>query len=154
MDQQKVLKSIQESLTVIARRESFRQYFFKIEPWINSNLCLEKPIVQRHGSMTNPLAETVESRHESRNSSAPPDSVDSPKTPGSSNNLSFDNSGNNFAHFRSSNGDALTFPDNLIGETELLIVAIKKFLSEIKETGVNTNAIYHADSVIFTYLNL
>lgn len=92
--------------------------------------------------MTNTLSEAG-NKPENRNNSTPPDSVDG------SGLLSFDSSGNNFARFRASNGDvAPPFPDNLIGETELLIVAIKKFLSEIKDSGVGTNAMYHADSVL------
>jgi hypothetical protein len=74
----------------------------------------------------------------------PLDTPDSGKTQGSS---SFENSGNSFSQFRSANGDIPVFPDNLIGETELLIVAIKKFLAEIKDSGSGTNALFHADSV-------
>lgn len=110
-----------------------------------------KPLIQRHGSLTNPLGDVPGSKTESRNNSAPPpDSIDSPKTPGSGS--SFESSGgNSLAHFRSTNGEPLVFPDNLIGETELLIVAIKKFLAEIKDFGIGTNAMFHADSVNTAY---
>jgi hypothetical protein len=169
LEMQKVLKSIQESLSLIARRNATSPVNFATSTVpLNSSrrplppgsqlifkpttfLCLDtlKPIVQRHASLTNPLGEAAGSRQESRNNSAPPDAVDSPKTPGSALS-SFESSGNSFAHFRASNGDAAPpFPDNLIGETELLIVAIKKFLAEIKDSGIGTNAMYHADSVSF-----
>lgn len=39
------------------------------------------------------------------------------------------------------------FPDNLIMETERLIAAIKRLLSDLQQNGTGTQAVYHADNV-------
>ncbi|KAI6225700.1 hypothetical protein M3Y95_00724800 [Aphelenchoides besseyi] len=166
MEVHRVLKSIQDSLSMLTRRNATSPVNFASSPalspksgaggWFVVNFCFgitmqlgDYQSIQRQISSSNTERQSPRRQNLSRNNSAPPDSVDGVQLdPQPAQRVEY---AANHARFPASNIGQPPLPDNdnLIVETEMLIVAIKKLLADIRDSGSGAHAMYHADSIDF-----
>ncbi|KAI6208099.1 hypothetical protein M3Y96_00078900 [Aphelenchoides besseyi] len=147
----RVLKSIQDSLSMLTRRNATSPVNFVSSPTLSpkSGAGGDYQSIQRQISSNNTDRQSPRRQHLSRNNSAPPDSVDGVQS--DSQPAQRVEYAANHARFPASNINHAPLPDNdnLIVETEMLIVAIKKLLADIRDSGSGAHAMYHADSIDF-----
>ncbi|KAI6203362.1 Arf-GAP domain-containing protein [Aphelenchoides besseyi] len=151
MEVHRVLKSIQDSLSMLTRRNATSPVNFASSPALSpkSGAGGDYQSIQRQISSSNTERQSPRRQNLSRNNSAPPDSVDGVQLdPQPAQRVEY---AANHARFPASNIGQPPLPDNdnLIVETEMLIVAIKKLLADIRDSGSGAHAMYHADSIDF-----